>query len=93
MDAAATLEWDTAKAAANVAKHGLPFTDALAVFLDPQRVDYDASRAADGEDRRKVVGLLEIGLVAVVYTRRGEAFRLISARRANASEERRYGNR
>jgi len=30
--------------------------------------------------------------MTVVYTRRGEAIRIISARRANRSEERRYGD-
>jgi len=93
MDPRLTFEWDDAKSRSNELKHGLPFTDAILVFLDPLRADYDASHPSDGEERRKAVGLLTIGLVTVVYTRRGEAIRLISARRANRSEERRYGDR
>jgi uncharacterized DUF497 family protein len=92
VDRGLTFEWDEAKAISNVAKHGLPFTDAIAVFLDPERVDFGVSRPEEGETRRKVVGRLEIGLVSIVYTPRGEAIRIISARRANASEERRHGD-
>ena len=92
MDRGRTFEWDEAKAMSNIARHRLPFIDAIAVFLDPERVDFDVSRPEDGETRRKVVGRLEIGLVSVVYTPRGEAVRIISARRANASEERRHGD-
>jgi uncharacterized DUF497 family protein len=93
MNGALIFEWDDAKSRSNEAKHGLPFSDATAVFLDPLRADYDASNPGDGEARRKTVGLLAVGLMTVVYTRRGEAIRIISARRANRSEERRYGDR
>jgi uncharacterized DUF497 family protein len=88
-----TFEWDDGKARSNEIKHGLPFTDALAVFLDPFRADYDATHPGDGEAHRKAVGLLANGLVTVVYTHRGEAIRIISDRRANRAEERRYGDR
>lgn len=93
MDARRTFEWDEAKAAANVAKHGLPFEEAVAVFADAARADFDASHAEDGEARRKVVGSLEGRLVTVVYTVRGDALRIISARRSNAKEARRYADR
>jgi len=92
IDRAVTFEWDDAKSRSNEVKHGLPFIDAIAVFLDPLCADYDASHPGDGEERRKTVGLLPVGLTTVVYTRRGDAIRVISARRANRSEERRYGD-
>jgi uncharacterized DUF497 family protein len=47
------FEWDNAKAASNLTKHGVPFAFAARVFLDAGVVDFDASRAPDGEARRK----------------------------------------
>jgi uncharacterized protein len=61
------------------------------VFLDEERVDFDVSRSADGEERRKALGLIEGRLYCVVYTLRGSVCRLISARRANAKETKAYG--
>ena len=84
------FDWDDAKAQANEAKHGAPFEYAAAIFLDPSRIDFDASRPEDNEDRRKVVGVIEGRLFTVVYTRRDDVIRLISARRANEQETRRY---
>ena len=85
------FEWDEAKALANLAKHGVPFEYAAAVFLDPLGIDFDASRPGDGELRRKFVGRIEGRLFTVVYTRRGDSLRLIFARRSNAREEQDYG--
>ena len=87
------FEWDNAKVQGNLAKHGLRFDVAARVFDDPERQDNDASHAEDGETRRKAVGLIEGRLVTVVYTRRGEAVRVISARRANGKERRGYDDR
>ena len=86
------FEWDEAKARSNLAKHGVPFAYAARVFLDPRRAEFDASREADGEVRRKAVGRIEGRLFTVVFTYRQERVRLISARRSHASEERAYGS-
>jgi uncharacterized DUF497 family protein len=91
MDAAQAFEWDDAKAQSNLAKHGVPFAYATRLFLDPQRVDFDVTRPADGEARRKAIGAIEGRLFSVVYTVREGRSRLISARRCNVTEERRYG--
>ncbi len=91
MDAALEFEWDDAKAESNLAKHGVPFAYATQLFLDAQRVDLDVTRPADGEVRRKAIGVIEGRLFAVVYTVREGRCRLISARRCNANEEKRYG--
>lgn len=85
------FEWDDAKAASNLAKHGVPFAYATRVFLDPQAIDIDVSRFGDGETRRKVIGAIEGRIFSVVYTGREGSIRLISARRCNAKEERLYG--
>ncbi len=85
------FEWDDAKAASNLAKHGVPFDYAAQVFLDEAVIDFDASREADGEARRKAVGQIGGRVFTVVYARRGDAIRIISARRANAMERKAYG--
>ncbi len=93
MEAPGEFEWDEAKAASNARKHvGVTFQGAIAVFLDPGRVDFDVSRPEDGEARRKVVGRIAGRLYAVTYTMRGATARLISARRANTKEERLHGD-
>ena len=85
------FEWDDVKAASNLAKHGVPFDYSTQVFLDEAVVDFDASRETDGEARRKAIGLIEGRVFTVVYVQREEAIRIISARRANATERKAYG--
>jgi len=85
------FDWDDTKAASNLAKHGVPFEYAARVLLDEAVVDFDASREADGEARRKAVGQIEGRIFTVVYAQRGDAIRIISARRANAMERKVYG--
>lgn len=91
MNSGRQFEWDDAKAQSNLAKHGVLFAYAARVFLDPDVVDFDASKPEDGEVRRKAVGVIEGRLFVVVYTVRDEVVRVISARRCNAAEARRYG--
>lgn len=91
VDAPREFEWNDDKAAANEAKHGVPFDYAMRGFLDDSRVDLDASRSSDGEVRRKIIGEIEGRLYCVEYTMRGTVCRIISARRANGKESRAYG--
>jgi len=84
------FQFDPAKAAGNLRKHGVSFADAEGVFLDAlalHRVDPDV----ESEERYIAVGTGSAGhMLVVVYTLRGEAIRLISARRASAAEVRAY---
>jgi len=86
------FSWDTSKAAANKAKHGVSFEEAKTVFFD------DAARLiadpdhSDEEDRYVLLGMsarLRVLLVCHVY-RRGSTIRIISARKANKEEQRQY---
>ena len=43
-----------------------------------------------GEERYLVIGVVEGQILSVVYTPRGESFRLISARRATKDEQDHY---
>ena len=87
------FEWDPAKAAANERKHGLAFQVAIVVFSDPNWLDLDVTREADGESRRKAVGRIGEYVFTLVYTRRDAVVRLISARRANVQELKEYDAR
>lgn len=83
------VEWDDKKAELNWKKHKVYFEDAAYVFLDDDRIeDYDELHS-EYEDRWKVVGKVRDVLV-VIYTERGEKYRLISARFANKREEDEY---
>jgi uncharacterized DUF497 family protein len=84
------FEWDEQKAAQNLAKHKVTFEFAQRVFLDPYRLDAEDTRYDYGEERRLTLGRIEWRLYAVAYTMRREIVRLISARKANRREQRRY---
>jgi uncharacterized DUF497 family protein len=84
------FEWDPAKAASNLAKHGVPFAYATRVFLDPARLDHVDTRQPYGEERRVTMGTIEDRVYVVAYTRRRSIIRLFSARKANAREIKRY---
>ncbi len=93
MDNPADFEWDDAKAHANAAKHGVRFEVAIAAFFDVRHVVIDTARPENGEERHKVVGTIQGRTFTVVFVISGDVCRVISARRANASDERSYGNR
>ena len=84
------FEFDADKQIINLRKHVIDLHDAAYVFLDSCRLDAADERKDYGEERRVVVGAVEDRLWVVVYTRRADAIRLISARKANEREKKRY---
>lgn len=85
------LEWDAAKAAQNLKKHGVAFEDAALVFYDADRIEVYDDREDYGEERWATIGLACSAVLFVVYTiRYGDTIRLISARKANANERKHY---
>lgn len=81
--------WDPAKAARNLAKHGVAF-DSAWDFDWATSVVVDRSRRSDGERRQAAIGWLIDRLHTVIFTERPEGVRLISFRRANRAEMRAY---
>lgn len=87
--------WDGAKAASNQRKHHVSFETAVRVFSDPFAL-CDQDRIEDGEHRWQIIGSVEGGIVLLVaYTVRDagdepETIQIISARRAERAERRRY---
>ena len=87
------VSWDRAKNSSNQRKHRVSFDVAARVFLGARRIEMYDDREDYGEDRWITIGAVEPAVLVVVYTVRdegGEVIRLISARRANAQEERAY---
>ena len=83
------FEWDSAKAAQNLQTHGIAFEDAAHIFDGPV-VEAADMRETYGEDRYVAVGVVQGVELAVVYTERKDAIRLISARRATTHEREAY---
>ena len=84
------IEFDPAKAASNLTKHGVSFEEAKTVLLDPQSLVREDEDAQD-EQRWVMVGMSAAGrLLVVVHTMRGETVRLISARKATTKEANSY---
>jgi len=85
------FEWDTAKAAANLRKHGVSFDEASTVFADVLSAtahDPDDSR---GESRLLTFGMSGAGRILVVsHTDHGAIIRIISARPATRPERKIY---
>jgi uncharacterized DUF497 family protein len=83
------VEWDAAKNAANIAKHGVDFEDAIRIFEAPVLESTDERRDY-GEVRTVAFGVVDDRELVVVYTVRGEHRRIISARRAHRRERKAY---
>ena len=81
--------WYSEKAKINKKKHKLSFEVAARVFLDENAYDDFDELHSDFEDRIKFVGKID-GILAVIYTERGERNRIISARQATKREEAQY---
>jgi uncharacterized DUF497 family protein len=85
-------EWDETKNRLNIANHGFSFIVASRVFDDPYQVT-EQDREVDGEERWQTIGMvngLHILLVAHTTHEDEGVIEIISARRANAHERRRY---
>jgi uncharacterized protein len=82
------FEWDDAKAAQNLANHGVSFEAARLAFDDAFAVARDDRRQNYGEDRYMLLG--QDHMLVVAYTLRGARVRIISARFAEPREGRRY---
>jgi uncharacterized DUF497 family protein len=91
------IEWDEAKARANLRKHGISFDEAETAFSD----DYglvlpDPDHSSVEEERLILLGMsAALRVLVVVHCERagGDIIRLISARRATRSERAQYDAR
>lgn len=90
----ARFDWHPNKAATNLRKHGVSFQTAVLVFADPNALVMQ-DPVENGEERWQAIGLVAgLFMLVVAHTVREqdgrEVIRIISARRANRREKRRY---
>jgi uncharacterized protein len=85
------FEWDDAKAEANLKKHGVPFVEALTVFVDPLARIFDDPDHSETEVREIIVCYsTKPRLLLVGFTERSGRVRLIHARPATKAEQKRH---
>lgn len=82
------FEWDEAKRLNNIRKHDLDFEEAKALFDGRPVVETRSPYLV--EERTRTTGLLDNVFVTVIWTRRAERIRIISARRARDGERREH---
>lgn len=82
------FEFDPAKSAANLKKHGIDFIGAQALWSDPDRLEIPA-RSLD-EPRTQVIGRIGDVVWSAFITMRSDRIRIISVRRARDEEEAAY---
>jgi len=90
------FEWDERKNVQNQRTHGVSFEEAESVFLDDQALLLDDPDHSSREDRFVLVGLSAAVRMLVVchcYRAWGNVIRLISARKATATERKGYFER
>ena len=90
------FEWDEAKAAANLRNHGVTFELASSIFGDPRILTLADTTHSETQERWFSIGVANNGSpmsVAYLWTEVGSGpikIRLITARRATATEIRYY---
>ncbi len=81
------FEWDPAKAAANLEKHGVSFEEAATVFRDTLSVTGSDPDHSVDEERFVIFGLsANARLLVVSHAERDDTIRIISARTADSRE-------
>jgi len=88
-----TFEWNSRKASQNRRKHGVSFDEAKTAFLDENARLIPDPEHSDDEDRFILLGLsiqLRLLLVCHCYREVENVVRIISARKADRSEQRQY---
>jgi len=85
------FEWDEAKRRANLAKHAIDFVDAKEIWQGDV-LEVPSSQSDHGEPRHRAYGLMSGRVITIVFTRRGDRIRLISARSARHYERQAYQN-
>jgi uncharacterized DUF497 family protein len=85
------FEWDSEKAIANQAKHGVTFLEAATAFSDDLSITVPDPLHSQDESRFVLIGVsAESRLLTVVHVERDVAYRIISARKPTPRERRDY---
>jgi uncharacterized DUF497 family protein len=84
------FDWNPARCNKNIAERGIDFADALVGFIDPARRVVRDDRKDYGEIRYNMLAKVQGTVFHITFTERGEILWIISARKANQREQRRY---
>ncbi len=87
------FEWEASKAASNIQKHGVTFEDARTVFFDERARLINDPDHSESEERFILLGFsssLRVIVVCHCYRSEGNVIRIISARKATATEKKAY---
>ncbi|MGH9806754.1 MAG: BrnT family toxin [Terriglobia bacterium] len=84
------FEWDDDKAARNWRDHAVTFAMAREALQDPFAVEWEDAGQHPHEARYGMIATVENRLLFVGYSMRGERIRIITARKAEPHERRRY---
>jgi uncharacterized protein len=85
------FEWDELKAAANLEKHGVSFTEPKTVFANDLAVVFDDEAHSVNERCEIILGHSQYNrLLVISFTERSTAIRIISARLATRREREKY---
>lgn len=79
------FEWDPTKSEATFRLRGFDFAYASRIF-EGERIEIVDARRDYGEIRMRTTGQVDLDILTVIYTMRGSAVRIISARRTNSKE-------
>lgn len=83
--------WDPQKVRRNLQKHGIDFVEASTVFADTLSITISDPDHSEGEERWVTIGLsIRRRTLVVVHTDDEDMCRIISARRADRHERRKY---
>jgi len=91
------FEWDVEKNRKNLLKHKLDFSIAVEVFDDPSCF-FELDTSIDYEERYRAIGTIRNQMIALVvhtikFAEDIEIIRLISARKADKTEVKKYERR
>ena len=86
------IDYDRAKRLATLQHRGLDMEDADQVF-EGLHITFEDLRFDYGERRFLTFGMLQDRMVLLAWTRRDDAVRIISMRKANEREQGRYRHR
>lgn len=87
------FEWNASKAASNIQKHGVTFEEARTVFFDERARLINDPDHSESEERFILLGFsssLRVIVVCHCHRSEGNVIRIISARKATATEKKAY---
>lgn len=90
------FDWDERKQKTNIRKHGVSFEEARTTFYDENAIQYFDPDHSEDEDRFLLLGMSikpQILIVCHCFRESETLVRIISARKADKSEEQAYWRR